>query len=81
MTVQLTILLYGTLSLKVPDYDHKMGIRVDVPDDVTPEDLLKNLKIPLSHIGFISDGQKAVQLGARLKNKMNISFYSLISGG
>ncbi len=81
MAIRLTIRLFGSLSLKVPDYDHKRGIRVNVPVDVTPEDLLKDLKIPLSHIGLISDGQKAIKLGTRLTDKMNVSFYSLASGG
>lgn len=81
MTVQLTIWLYGTLSFKVPDYNHKNGLPIEAPDDVTPEDLLEDLKIPLSHVGLISDGSQAIQLGTRLTDKMSVSFYSLISGG
>lgn len=81
MTIQLTIRLFGTLSSRVPDYDHNTGIRVDAPDDTTPEDLLKDLKIPLAHIGFVSDGSQAIQLGTCLTDKMSVSFFSLISGG
>jgi len=81
MSIQLTIRLFGTLGLKVPAYDHNEGIHVDRPDGVTPEDLIKDLKIPVNHVGFISDGVKSIPLDARLTNKMNISFYSLISGG
>ena len=79
--MQLTIRLYGTLSSKVPDYDHEKGFQVDVPDDVTPEDLAKDLKIPLTHIGFISDGTQSLKLETCLTDKMTISFFSLISGG
>lgn len=81
MTIRLAIYLFGTLSLKVPNYNHKKGLSIDAPDDVTPEGLLKELKIPLTHVGFISDGKKSIQLDARLTNKMSINFYSLISGG
>ncbi|MCP4021681.1 MAG: hypothetical protein GY729_07555 [Desulfobacteraceae bacterium] len=81
MTIKLTIRLFGILGLKVPAYDHKKGIRVDKPDGVRPADLLKDLKIPVNHVGFISDGEKSIPLDARLTNKMSISFYSTISGG
>ncbi len=81
MTIRLTIRLFGTLSSKVLDYDHEKGLRVDVPDDVTPEALLKDLKIPLSHIGLISNGSQSIKLGTPLTDKMSISFFSLISGG
>lgn len=81
MTIQLTIRLFGTLSSKVPDYDHEKGLCVDVADNVTPEDLAKNLKIPLNHIGLISDGSAAIKLDTQLTDNMNINFFSLISGG
>ncbi|MCF6248927.1 MAG: hypothetical protein L3J69_16450 [Desulfobacula sp.] len=81
MAIQLTIHLFGTLSSKVPNYDHKKGLLVDAPDAVTPEDLLKDLKIPLTHIGFVSDGRQAIQFDTPLTDKMNVSFFSLISGG
>ena len=81
MSIRLTIYLFGTLGSKVPEYDHNEGIRADKPDGVTPADLLNDLKIPLNHVGFISDGKKSIQLDALLTDKMSISFYSLISGG
>ncbi len=81
MTIQLSIRLFGTLGSKVPDYDHEKGLVVDVADNITPEDLAKELKIPLNYIGFISDGSAAIKLDARLTNKMNVNFFSLISGG
>lgn len=81
MSIKLTIWLYGTLSSKVPKYDYQEGIIVDKPDNVTPEDLLKDLKIPLTHVGLISDGTKSIPLDAPLEDNMSIKFYSLISGG
>ncbi len=81
MTIRLTIYLFGTLSSKVPNYNHKNGIAIDAVDGVTPEDLLKNLKIPLNHIGLISDGSSSIELVTRLTDKMSVSFFSLISGG
>ena len=81
MGIQLTIRLFGTLSLKVPDYDHKRGIVVNAPDSITSEKLLKGIKIPLSHIGVISDGKQAIQRDAYLTNGMTINFFSLLSGG
>ncbi|MCD4677362.1 MAG: hypothetical protein K8S18_15425 [Desulfobacula sp.] len=81
MPIRLTIRLFATLSLRVPDYDHKKGILVDAPYGVTPADLLKDMKIPLSHIGFISDGNKAIAQDTLLADKMTVSFFSLVSGG
>ena len=81
MTIQLTIRLFGTLSSGIPDYNHKKGVLVDAPDDVTPEDLLKDLKIPLSHIGLISRENQAIQRDTPLADQMTIHFFSLVSGG
>lgn len=81
MTIQLTVRLFGTLSLKVPDYDHKNGLIVDAPDGVTPENLLKDLQIPLSHVGLISHENHAIQRDTLLTDKMTISFFSLVCGG
>ena len=81
MAIRLTIRLFGTLGSKVPDYNPQKGLRVDVDDNATPEDLAKNLKIPLNHIGLISDGSAAIKLDTQLTNNMNVNFFSLISGG
>ncbi len=81
MTIQLTIRLFGTLGTKVRGYNHEKGLRVDVADNVTPEDLAKDLKIPLNHIGFISDGSASIKLDTQLTDNMCVSFFSLISGG
>lgn len=81
MTMRLVIRLFGTLSLKVPDYDHEKGIVFDVPEGVTPADLLNDLQVPVSHVGFISDGKSGLQLDSRIENPMTIHFFSLISGG
>jgi len=81
MSIRLTIRLFGTLSLGMPDYDHKKGIVVDAPDDVTPEGLLTGLQISLSHIGLISSENQAIQRDTRLADGMTISFFSLVSGG
>lgn len=81
MALQLTIRLFGTLSLRVPDYNPKTGIVIVVPDGVTPEDILKKLQIPLSHVGFISDGHRTLKRDSLLLDGMGINFFSLISGG
>ena len=81
MGIRLTIRLFGTLSLRVSDYDHKKGIVVDAPAGTTSEDLVKDIKIPLSHIGFISDGKQVIRPDARLTNGMTLNFFSLVSGG
>ena len=81
MTIQLTIRLFGTLGLKKTDYDHKKGIMVDVPDNITPEQLLEDMHIPVSHIGLISDGNQSIQLDTLLSDKMTINFFSLVCGG
>ncbi len=81
MTMRLTIRLFGTLSSKMPGYNHEKGLHVDVADNVTPEDLAIDLKIPLNHIGLISDGNGAIKLNTQLADNMCINFYSMISGG
>lgn len=81
MTIRLTIKLYGTLGLKVPDYDHLNGIQLEVPQGTTPADLLNDLQVPLSHVGLISRDGKILKPDTVLGNQMTINFFSLISGG
>jgi hypothetical protein len=81
MCIRLTIRLFGTLSSAVPDYDHKKGIVVDVPDGITPEWLLNGLQISLSNIGLISCENQVIQRNTLLTDGMTIHFFSLISGG
>ncbi|MEN8210298.1 MAG: hypothetical protein ABFR31_01155 [Thermodesulfobacteriota bacterium] len=81
MTVKLTIKLFGTLGLKIPDYNHDKGIMIDAPDNVTPADLLKDLQVPLSHVGFISCENRSIKADTPLSDGMVIHFYSLVSGG
>ncbi|NOX32676.1 MAG: MoaD/ThiS family protein [Deltaproteobacteria bacterium] len=81
MTIRLTIRLFGTLGLKVPGYDYKKGMSVDLPDGATPEDILKDLQIPLSHIGSISNGKNSLQRDSLLTDGQTINFFPLISGG
>ena len=81
MPIKLTIRLFGTLGSKVPGYNHEKGLTVDMADNATPEDLAKELKIPLNHIGLISDGSAAIKLDTQLTDNMCVSFFSMISGG
>ncbi|WP_300461661.1 MoaD/ThiS family protein [Desulfobacula sp.] len=81
MTIRVTIRLFGTLSLKVPDYEHKKGLIVHLPDDATPEDLLKRLQLPPSHVGLISHENQAIQRNTRLKDGMTIGLFSPVYGG
>ena len=81
MTIQLTIKLFGTLSLGVPDYDHEKGVVIDAPDGITPEGLLTDLQIIPSHVGLISYKNRAIQQDTHLSDGMVISFFSPISGG
>ncbi len=79
--MQLTVRLFGTLSLRVTDYNHKTGIAIEVPDGVTPEDILKHLRIPMTHIGLISDGNRPLKHDNILTDGMTVHVFSLISGG
>ncbi len=81
MTLKLTIRLFGTLSFRVPGYNHKTGIIVIAGDDTTPEEILKCLRIPLTHIGVISDGKHPLKRDNALTDGMTIHVFSLISGG
>ncbi len=81
MTIQLIIKLFGTLSLKVPDYDHKTGIVMDAPDGATPEYVLSFLKISVSDVGLISHENQAIKWDTYLRDNMTISIFSPVYGG
>lgn len=81
LTIRLTIRLFGTLSLKVPGYDHKKGLIVDAPCGATPLDVLADLQIPILHVGLITHDNRAIQQDTLLQDRMSISFFSLVGGG
>lgn len=81
MGIQLTIRLFGTLSSRLPEYSHTKGLLIEAPDGVTPEEVLKRLKIPLSHAGLISCDNKSIGYDTPLTDKAVISFFSPMAGG
>ena len=81
LTIRLTVRLFGILSFRMPDYNHTKGLHFEVPEGVTPEDLLNNMKIPLSHVGLISCENRSIQKDFQLADKSTISFFSPLSGG
>lgn len=81
MTIKLKVRLFGVLSLKVPAYDHKQGLIIELPDGAAPVDILKQLQLPLTHIGLISHANQAIPSDASLTDGMTINFYSPVYGG
>jgi sulfur carrier protein ThiS len=79
--MQVTIKLFGTLRMKVADYDHLSGIVLDMPDRTTPADLLETLGVPMSDVGIISCNSKVLKPDMPLVDGTTINYFSLIGGG
>jgi hypothetical protein len=81
VSIQLTIRLFGTLSLRTSDYNHTKGLLIEAPEGATPKELLRRMNISPSRIGLISCENKAIQYDTPLNDKAVVSFFSLMSGG
>ena len=56
--MKIQVKLYGTLSQKVPGYQHSQGVEVEIPDGASVKDFLNRLEISENQGAVvIMDGQ------------------------
>jgi sulfur carrier protein ThiS len=79
--MQIKVRLFGTLGKMFPDHDPLNGFEVDVPENATVGDLLEQLQIPKSKIGFVSIQGRLVKQSKTLKQGDFVRVYRPIFGG
>ena len=79
--MKVKVRLFGTLGKKFPDNDPLKGFEVEIPNDAKAGDLIDQLDIPKSEIGFVSVQGHMVKADKTLKGGDYIRIYGPIFGG
>jgi sulfur carrier protein ThiS len=79
--MKVTVKLYGTLSLHVPEYEPSQGIEVEIPDGVTVNDLLTHLEIiETSGVAVIACG-RVLKRDEKMQDGSSLDVFQNIQGG
>ncbi|MBC8443909.1 MAG: MoaD/ThiS family protein [Deltaproteobacteria bacterium] len=79
--MKVKVRLFGTLGKKFPDHDPLIGFEVEIPKDANVGDLIDQLDISKSKIGFVSVHGRLVKADKALKQGDYIRIYGPIFGG
>ncbi len=79
--MKVKVRLFGTLGKKFPDHDPLKGFEVESPEDAKVGDLIDQLDISKSKIGFVSVQGHMVKADKTLKQGDFIRIYGPIFGG
>ncbi len=79
--MKVKVRLFGTLGKQFPDHDPLDGFEIEIPEDASVGDLLDQLEIPKSKIGFVSVEGHLVKAAKILKPGDFIRIYRPIFGG
>jgi sulfur carrier protein ThiS len=73
--------LYGTLSLRVPGYQHSRGIEIDLPEGSTVDDLLALLKISESQGAVVTIDSRIRKAGDKIPDGVHARVFQSVGGG
>jgi len=79
--MKVKVRLFGTLGKKFPDHDPLTGFEIEIPENASVGDLLGQLDIPKSKIGFVSVQGRLVKAAKTLKPDDLIRIFRPIFGG
>ncbi len=79
--MKIRVRLFGTLGKEFPDHDPLDGFEVEIPKDANVGDLIGELDISKSKIGFVSVQGHMVKAGNTLKQGDFVRIYGPIFGG
>ena len=79
--MKVRVKLYGTLSLRVPGYQHSQGIDVELPEGPTVNDLLALLKISESQGAVVITEDRILKTDDEIPSGVQVNVLQSISGG
>jgi sulfur carrier protein ThiS len=75
------IKLYGTLSLRVPGYEHSRGIEIELAEGATVKDLLDHLKISESQGAVVTIDGRIQKAGDKIPEGVHARVFQSVGGG
>jgi sulfur carrier protein ThiS len=79
--MQVQVKLYGTLGKRVPGYDHRTGLAVDVDEGATVADLMRRIGVPLKKVGMVTLDGRLAGKETLLQPGMQVRVFHPIFGG
>ncbi|MGD8471968.1 MAG: MoaD/ThiS family protein [Desulfobacterales bacterium] len=79
--MKVRIKLYGTLSLRVPGYDHSQGIEIELAEGATVKDLLDHLKISESQGAVVTIDGRIRKAGDKIPEGTHARVFQSVGGG
>lgn len=79
--MKVRIKLYGTLSLRVPGYEHSRGIEMELAEGATVKDLLDHLKISESQGAVVTIGGRIQKAGDKIPEGVHARVFQSVGGG
>ena len=79
--MKIKVELYGLLPRRFPDYNSKVGMEVSMPDGATVDDFLACVGIPQAEAELVIANGLPLRYNSKLKDKMCIHLFNVISGG
>jgi sulfur carrier protein ThiS len=79
--MKVKVRLFGTLGKKFPDHDPLNGFEIEIPENASVGDLLGQLDIPKSKVGFVSVQGRLAKAAKTLKPGDFIRIFRPIFGG
>ena len=79
--MKVRVKLYGTLSLRVPGYQHAQGIEIELPERATVSDLLSFLKISKSQGAVVAIDGRIRRAGDKIPGGVLASVFQSVHGG
>ncbi|MBN1454204.1 MAG: MoaD/ThiS family protein [Anaerolineales bacterium] len=79
--MKVKVKLYGTLSLKVPEYKPSQGIEVEMPDGATVRDLLTHLEILETRGAAVVANGRVLKADDKMQDGSSLDVFQSIQGG
>ena len=79
--MKVRVKLYGTLSLRVPGYQHAQGIEIELAEGATVSDLLALLKISKSQGAVVAIDGCIRKAGDKIPGGVQASVFQSVHGG
>jgi sulfur carrier protein ThiS len=79
--MRVRVQLYGTLSLRVPGYEHSWGMEIELAEGATIKDLLDHLKISESQGAVVTIGGRIRKAGDKIPDGVHARVFQSVHGG
>lgn len=79
--MKVTVKLYGTLSLHVPEYRPSQGLLVELPDGAIVKDLLSHLEVSETRGAAVIAGGRVLKADDKIQDGSSLDVFQSIQGG